>query len=223
MTYDFSEDLDIKYTFDENYVLINYLGIDMIYSVKDDKINATKLCKQFDRDFNKFNETKGGKLLKEKFPDKFKIVNKIKNELSGTYIDTELINVVICWANPLIGYYVSNGYVIPDDVIKTSNDARLNGYIYIVQPEEYLNTNIIKIGRTWNPDIRIPKYGKNTNVLFLKEVNNMYETERNILYYIDTYEYKLVKDTKEYIELEEDETLEDFIKFIKSNVKELAD
>ena len=223
MAYDFSKNLNIKYTFDENYILINYLGIDMIYSVKDDKVNATKLCKQFNRDFYKLFETKGGKLLRNKFPDKFKVVNKIKNELSGTYIDTDLINVVVCWANPLIGYYVSNAYAIPDDVIETSNNARLNGYVYIVQPEKYLNTNIVKIGRTWNPNIRFQKYGKNTKVLLVKEVNNMYETERNMLFHIDTYEYKFVKDTKEYIELEDDETIEDFIKFIKSQVEELND
>ena len=101
MTFDFDEEnLIIKYTFDENHILINYLGIDMIYSVKDDKINATKLCKHFDRDFTTFIRSKGGKLLKEKFLDKLKVVNK--GELSGTYISTDLINVVVCWANPLI-------------------------------------------------------------------------------------------------------------------------
>ena len=222
MAYDFdNEKLEIISIYNDNYILVKYLGIEMIYSVKDDKVNATKICEQFGSCFRKWFETKGGKKLREMFPEKFKLHNNVKNELKGTYITTDLINVILCWADPLIGYYISNCYSIPDNVKTLSTYKKTKGFIYFIQPEKYLGTNIYKIGRTWNLKMRFRKYGINSKTLFTIEVNNMFEIERKLIWRIEDLEYEFVENTKEYFKLNENEDVEELAKYLEKEIIEM--
>lgn len=57
------------------------------------------------------------------------------------------------------------------------------GYIYLVQPECYKNTNTYKIGKTDknNPRDRIKSYGKNTKTICIIEVDNTAKIEKILI------------------------------------------
>ena len=210
----FLEKYDIIDKIDDNFVIVDYLGINLIYSIKDDKINATKMCNIFGKKLKRLFENNYGKLLKRCFPDKFKSINNVKLELRGTYIDIDLITTIISWENPLIGYYIANQYYIPTKILNSINNIKLKGYIYIVQPERYINTNIIKIGRTYNTKLRFQNYGKNIKIFLIKEVDNMYDSEIKIINNI-LINYKISKNSREYIDLG-NKNIEEFINEINN-------
>jgi hypothetical protein len=160
----------------ENYVTIHWYGMNMIYSVKDQKFNATKLVEAISNTkFKKWNETQIAAQFRERYPEFFIEKTKVANRLKGTYLDPEMIYVIVAWANPMIGFHLTNGRAEEYGMTDKS------GFIYLVQPEEYLGTNIFKVGRTWKLEHRLPKYGKNTKIIKTAKVKDMYSVETKLL------------------------------------------
>jgi hypothetical protein len=166
---------------DENFIVVEYYQLNLIFSVKDQMFNATKLVRSISSsEIKTWNETKAAKLFKQRFPKFFKVIgNKdVKgtdiHRVSGTYMDMTMIPVITAWCNPMIGYFIANNLSIDE-----KND--LSGFVYLIQPEEHLGTNIYKIGRTWNPDQRIRQYGSKTNIIKCVKVDNMFLAETMII------------------------------------------
>jgi hypothetical protein len=105
------------------------------------------------------------------------------DRFSGTYMDMSLIPVIVAWCNPMLGYFMVN---------QLNSDAKNDpsGYVYIVQPEVHLDTNVYKIGRTWNPKVRFQSYGAKTKVIKCERVNNMYSVETAIISNLSEYSFE---------------------------------
>lgn len=76
------------------------------------------------------------------------------------------------------------------------------GHVYLIQPEEYLDTNIYKIGYTTEISVRIKSYGRNTKLLDSCEVENPQSVEQKLLNVFNR-SFKRVKG-EEYFQGEED-------------------
>ena len=203
--YPCSESSPIVEIIDENFVVVSHCGLSIIYSTCDDMFNATKLCKAISsRKFHKWNETKEAHKFKQRFPHFFKVYmtgdldGSIDNRLAGTYIHSSMLNVIVSWANPMVGYCLVNG--MAEEVMLDKS-----GFLYLVQPERYLGTNVFKYGITWNTKQRFSKYGGDKcKVFHIVKVNDMYSAELTLHGRIDERvdwgEMKIVPQTREYVE-----------------------
>jgi hypothetical protein len=213
--YPLFKDAEIVEVISENFVTIHWYGMNIIYSVKDQKFNATKLVQSISSTkFKKWNETRDAAAFRKRFPDFFIELSKVENRLKGTYLDPQMIYVIVAWANPFIGFNLTNG--IAEEYGLTDK----SGYVYLIQPEEYLGTNIYKIGRTWKLEQRLPKYGEKAKIIKTAKVNDMYTTETKILNSLketDISEAKLVRGA-EYFEVE----LDDILYWFDEAIKEMA-
>lgn len=166
---------NIVETINEDFVVLKHYGVNLIYSINLQMVNATNICNQFDFSYRHWKTCYNITTLMERFPEKF--VDDFNNRIPrcrGTYIAEDLVNYVLSQMNPILGYTIINGY---------HENVELNlkeGYVYIVQPEEYKNTNIYKIGRSWKTKQRFQAYGKDTKIILIKKVEDMYTTEMNI-------------------------------------------
>lgn len=200
---------------DENFIVIEWEHLQMIYSVNDDMINATKLVSSISsKRFCKWNETDDAKLFKERFPHLFCVrrtndVFKCKdpNRVAGTYVDRTLIPVIVTWADAMKGYFLVNG--IRNDVATDKS-----GYIYIVQTKENEGTNKYKIGRTWKPSRRFREYGEDVKVIKCQKVGDMYKAECDIIYELNEFIAKPFKG-REWYEC----NLDDIIYYFNEAVK----
>ena len=190
---------------DENFTVIEWNGLQMIYSANDNMINATKLVSSISsKHFNNWTSSADGKLFQERFPEKFVSRNpgdvfgcKDMNRVSGTYVSWSLIPVIVSWANVMRGYFLVNNF-------RKDYERDTTGYIYIVQTEEFKGTNKYKIGRTWNPKQRFHQYGKNLNVIRCEKVGNMYRAEESLIYDLGEFVTKPFKG-KEWFDCDIDE------------------
>jgi hypothetical protein len=200
----------------ENFVTIHWYGMNIIYSVKDQKFNASKLVSTISNtDFRTWSRSKDGNLFKKKYPEFFVEKTKVVNRLKGTYLNPEMIYVIVAWANPMIGFHLTNGrsaqYGMEDK----------SGYIYLVQPEKYLGKNIYKVGRTWKLKQRLQKYGKKTIIIKTQKVTEMFAAETKML---DSLKDETISNAKlvegaEYFEVEK---LEDIVYYFNEAAKEFA-
>lgn len=182
---------------DENFSVIEWHHLQMIYSADYDMINATKLVPSISsKKFRKWSETCDGKLFENRFPYMFKeITNKeLKgskdiNRVVGTYIHKMLIKVVVSWANAMRGFYLVNN-------LRFDIETDMSGYIYIVQTKEFLNTNKYKIGRTWRPEQRFKQYGTELKIIKCEKVSDMFKAENNLKYEIKEYVNEPFKGTE---------------------------
>jgi hypothetical protein len=55
-----------------------------------------------------------------------------------------------------------------------------DGYLYLVQPQEYLNSNIYKFGRTINPANRFVAYG-NLTIIECLPVNHIFQAKTELM------------------------------------------
>jgi hypothetical protein len=88
------------------------------------------------------------------------------------------------------------------------------GIIYLIQPCEFINSNIYKIGCSSKADLSRCKngYGKGTRYICIQECNNPFELEKNIKNSFNN-KYKLYKG-KEYFEGNEKSMYDEFIKIL---------
>ena len=192
---------------DEHFIVIEWRQLQMILSVTDDMINATKLVSSISsKRFSKWNETSDAKLFRERFPHLFQVRNtnnvfncKDPNRVAGTYVDWTLIPVIVTWANTMKGYFLVNDF--NDDLEKDTS-----GYIYIIQTKEYEGTDKYKIGRTWNPNHRFSSYGQDVKVIKCQKVGDMYKAESHIIHELNEGVTKPFKG-KEWYECDLDEIL----------------
>jgi hypothetical protein len=203
---------------DDNFVMIHHHQLNLIFSTKDQMFNATKLVRSIsDSEIKKWNETKSAKLFKQRFPQYFKVITTRDfkgtdgNRLSGTYMDMTMIPVIVAWCNPMLGYFLVN---------QLNSDAKIDqsGYVYLVQPEEHLDTNVYKIGRTWNPKVRFPNYVDKTKLIKCERVNNMYSVETSIISNLSEYFFEPFQG-KEWYKTDEDNDLDMLIKQFEDSVR----
>lgn len=205
---------------DEDFVVIQFSGVEVIYSTKLEKFNATKYVSAISESkYNNWHRSKSAACFRHKFPKFFKeiltnqdAICKDFNRIKGTYLDLSLLPIITAWCNPMRAYCLVND--IREEFV---NDTQ--GYIYIVQPEEYLGTDIYKIGRTWSPKQRFREYGEKHKVIECKRVTNMYKCEQMILSNLnESDDYKLVRG-KEYFE----GVLEDIMYYYKEAIERYGD
>lgn len=196
-------------TINDDFVLLRYHNVNILYCVRLQMVNVNHLCKQFDVKFRFWKKCQQVKQLMDRFPDKFvNNYNDSYNKGRGTYISEDLVNIILCLLNPILGYTITNNY---HDGVELINKT---GFVYIVQPEEYIGTNIYKIGRTWNPSQRFVEYGKKVKIIRLNKVKDMYLTEINLIN--DITEYNKPFKGKEYFAFD---NLDDLLYYYNENVK----
>ena len=95
----------------EKFVRGTYNGIAVLIREKDGFINATELCKQFNKRFRKIFENHSWQEYYKAFCDEYVVrpesgerLYELKkgyfNEVRGTYVDPRLINYICFWASP---------------------------------------------------------------------------------------------------------------------------
>lgn len=73
------------------------------------------------------------------------------------------------------------------------------GYLYLVQPERFLGTNIFKVGKTERePEKRFSEYGKDTLVLECVKVEDIDNSEKTVINFFSS--AQKYKDGNEYFE-----------------------
>ena len=124
---------------DETFTRGTYNGISVIIRDKDGFINATDMCKQFNKRFAKINENHAWQAYYDEFKreysalpilgghtnDQFSYVlnkglTKELNFLRGTYVDPRLINYIAFWASPK--YAITVGKIM-DSINDKVHDA----------------------------------------------------------------------------------------------------
>jgi hypothetical protein len=96
---------------DETFTIGSYHGIIVIIKDSDQHINATAMCKQFNKRFKKINENHAWQQYLEEFkseyrcgPEMGRIIYELKQghskDLLGSYVDSRLINYIAFWASP---------------------------------------------------------------------------------------------------------------------------
>lgn len=146
------------------------------FSCNQNVIRHKKTCK-----YNKNNSTGEITVALNEF-DELKKDTKLNGEICGNLI--KIIN-----PDPMISHQPNKVLKL----VKNLTDAKQAdimskillssfGIVYLVQPENYLNTNVYKIGMSDKPLIdRIKSYGSQSRVLFLMECNMAYELEQEII------------------------------------------
>jgi hypothetical protein len=140
-----------------------------------------------------------------KFKDNAKQINQIKEDFTNIKNDLmELINIIKPdQINPRqpnkVLKLVKNLTGAKQADVMSKILLSSFGIVYFVQPEQYLNTNVYKIGMSDKPLIdRIKAYGSQSRVIFLIECNMAYELEQEIVK-VFKQKFKLHKG-KEYFE-----------------------
>jgi hypothetical protein len=170
-----------------DFAIINYANLQMTYSVLENKINAHKLIRYFIETCNKnYNikdwlENRDVVLILKAHPEyidnqfnKSGLKYKNKKAIKGIYVDPALLINLISWANPILGNNILNGITEP-----ITNDE--SGYIYLITPGEYINKNVCKIGKAFDPDRRLCQYEKNTIVHHIVKVDHMSVVEKILI------------------------------------------
>lgn len=115
---------------EETYTRGTYNGISVIIHDTDGFINATDMCKQFNKRFAKINENHSWQAYYQAFLNEYYALRKMGgqgkqamylvnkgiptkyNELRGTYVDPRLINYIAIWASPQ--YAISVGKIMDE-------------------------------------------------------------------------------------------------------------
>jgi len=100
------------------------------------------------------------------------------------------------------------------------NDNIITGIVYLIQPEELLQTNRYKIGCSAKNDLsRVCSYKKNSRYLYIAECINPYTLESNIKSAFNN-KYTLIAG-KEYFEGDEKNIVNDFVKIVNDYNNEI--
>ena len=98
----------------------------------------------------------------------YKKLNKIRRTL---YIDYTVIPILLNWISPTLSYEFQN------DLDKT--EKATDGYVYLVQFDEDIEDNIIKIGRTY--DINVRYKGKQYEIYKNVYVKDAKKSEKSLI------------------------------------------
>ena len=154
---------------DDKYSVISIEGIDVLYSHELNMIRLYDIMNKYEKRPIDWIRNASTQKIIQRYPELIRKLNG--NVIQGYFIDISLLPMVLMWIDPVIGYNYMNGLNI--------HDKSTDGYIYIIQKPKHFNTNIYKIGRTYNI---FRRYDKDVKIISLKYVKDMY-----------TAEYKLIK------------------------------
>ena len=190
-----------------DYIIVNYNGIDL-YMTSDKKwFNATKLLKAF----RTIEHIDGKVIVKQSFSDWFngssiksyfnrrqEMIKEVKGkgtqQYKGVYMSTTIFERVVGAMDFTKGSLWLDG--------EEWNTAGLEGYVYMVQPPSIVNSNTVKIGETLDLVKRFNNYKKGTQILAIAKVSNRSAAEKILKNY---YDKKAINDKKlgaEYYEVE---------------------
>ncbi|KAH0785179.1 N1R/p28-like protein [Histomonas meleagridis] len=130
----------------EKFVRGTYNGIAVLIREKDGFINATEMCKQFNKRYAKINENHSWQEYYKAFCDEYTTLPKmggfhyvlnsgVTKDLRGTYVDPRLINYIAIWASPK--YAITVGKImdsINDKVHEVLEEKQLQDTIENAKP-----------------------------------------------------------------------------------------
>ena len=128
------------------------------------KLDNNKTCTKTPSDWLKHEKATK---IKIKHPEWF---NCIKN---SWFFSLNLLHEYALSCNPFASLWLAGD--------KDWNENNDTGFIYLVQREKHLNTNIYKVGKTWNLKQRFVAYGKNVKILRTYSVMNQTEAEKLLI------------------------------------------
>jgi hypothetical protein len=195
-----------------DFVKLSWYVIGLTYCVSEQKFNMTKLIKKINKkqSYDNWKNSNDGSRFQIKFPEYITQKENCGEKLNGWYISTKLIGNVIPWLNQLLWFEILNGItdhsesLIPDE-----------GYLYLVQPTNYLGTNVFKVGKAWNPKQRFVSYGMKVKIFETVKVKDVDAGEKKLLDAIRKRpeDFK-IKEGKEYFECKFEDIHEIFIKIV---------
>lgn len=164
--------------------------------------------------------------LKKHIANTCQIIKNKKNDSSNMQGQInglkEMVNVLNNTVNEL-KLMVTNMNQKPETVYVPKiigNDNIITGIVYLIQPEELLQTNRYKIGCSAKNDLsRVCSYKKNSRYLYIAECINPYTLESNIKSVFNN-KYTLIAG-KEYFEGDEKNIVNDFVKIVNDYNNEI--
>ena len=158
---------------------ISYNGVDVIVNSDKNKFNATELMKDICLNANnRYNQWRKGRTAKILIEPGMEIQVNGCRDANGKYLDWSLFYIFVYSVSPIYGARWLMG---DEDWSRPVNE----GYIYLVQPQDKLGTDIYKIGRTWNCSQRFRSYGRNVDVICRTRVDDMFTAEKIMIAYFE--------------------------------------
>ena len=191
----------------DNEVFIRgmYNKINIIIRKKDGFVNATHMCKQFNKKFRKIFENHSWQQFLEEFKREYEVCRNsgepvyqllkgVNNEIKGSYVDPRIVNFLAFWASPKYAIHVSK---IMDEINKIgqlthnlnySNDHLIELQNKVKELEETIQTQDSTINQLMNQtsELQVDQFEnsvrtKNNNkYLFIFKYK--YECDENIYY-----------------------------------------
>ena len=160
------------------YYFIEYNGVRIIVHPDKNKFNATRLLKKLTCDRNaRYSMWRSGKSANQLIRSAdMEDVRKGSLKIKGVYLDWNLFYPFVYNVATVPATHWLNGE-------EDWSDIDNSGYLYLVQPQDKLGTDVYKIGRTWNFEQRCKSYGTNVDVISKESVEDMYDAERILLAY----------------------------------------
>ena len=148
----------------ETFTRGTYNGISVIIRDKDGFINATEMCKQFNKRFAKINENHAWLAYLEAFKAEYEVLPEMgqpiyelkkgmTNDLRGSYVNPKLINYIAIWASPQ--YAITVGKIMDEinergQLKNISSDENINEVLKQLKEEneklkEHINNTSVPI------------------------------------------------------------------------------
>jgi hypothetical protein len=101
---------------DENFIVVEFYKLQFIYSMSDQKFNATKLVPSIsESEYRRWQHGQAANTFKDRFPHFFKQYKQKEfggrgytlsqiNRIAGSYLDMTLLPIIVSWCNPMRGY-----------------------------------------------------------------------------------------------------------------------
>ena len=161
---------------ENNFYLVLFNGVDVIVNPEQDKFNATRLLRDIILNknirYSQWREGKPAKILIESRDMEIQVCGC--RAVNGRYLDWSLFYSFVYGISPVYGARWLNG-------VEDWNRPEKEGYLYLVQPQDKIETDIYKIGRTYDYKKRFKSYGKNAVILRVVRVDDMTEAENILL------------------------------------------
>ena len=171
------------------FYTVSFNGVDVMVNPELDKFNAHKLMKDICMNPNvRYDHWRKGKQAKILItsPDmEWKM--KGRRAVNGTYLDWSLFYPFVYSMSPIYGARWLAG---DEEWTRPENE----GYLYLVQPQDKLGTDIYKIGRTWNCAQRFKSYGKKVDVLLTAKVEDTLAAEKIMIAHFEGKFKKAIRD-----------------------------
>ena len=175
--------------FKNGFYLISFNSVDVMVNPEKTKFNATRLMKSINSNPNlRYSQWRKGKTAMILIDSK-----EMEQEVTGCratngkYLDWSIFYKFVYDVSPVQGTRWLNGDEHWDR-------PETEGYLYLVQPQDKLDTDVYKIGRTWNPKQRFKGYGADVNVIRIKKVDDMFAAEKVMIAYFNRKFKKAIRD-----------------------------